>query len=132
MSCFNYIAIAKRARAAARATIQQARAGYHQHHFTHRGVEVIALDNLGERIGDVLDYFEANSVSGAQIQRTVQRYAPAQYKDIAIQGGIDCHDTFQAFMNNPDDYTPMWSEWCVDTTGDPDEIDGSLINPWEQ
>lgn len=127
MSQFNYIDLAKRAREAARAAIKAARAGNRQHHFTHRGVEVIALDSNAERIGDPLDYLNANSVSGAQIRYAVERYAPAQYSHIAVQGGVDCFESFQAFMDEPDDYTPMWSEWVVDTTGAEDEIDGESI-----
>ncbi len=113
----NYIEIAKRARVAARDCITSARQECRRNHFTHRGIEVLAIDEHGDRIGDPLDYLEVKTISGKQLSEVVRHHAPAQYDYICIQGGIDFHENLQDALKYPDDYTPMWDEWAINSDG---------------
>jgi len=120
MSAINYIELAKAARAAAAECIALARRQDRQCHFTQRGVEVLAIDSDGERIGDPLDYLDVKEISGKRLQRIVEHNAPAQYHHIAVQGGLDCYESFALAMQYPDDYEPQTDCWDVDSDDLPD------------
>lgn len=115
MSVINYIELAKAAKAAAAECIALARRADRSCHFTQRGVDVLAIDHDGERIEPVLDIIEVREISGKRLQQIVESQAPAQYHHIAVQGGIDCHESLQDALKYPDDYEPMVDCWDVDS-----------------
>ena len=119
MSAINYIELAKASKAAASECIAAIRSEYRTEHFTHRGVELLAIDEHGDRIGDPLEYLEVKELSGKRLERAIVDHAPAQYSYICVQGGIDGYDSFPAAMKYPDDYEPMVSEWAVDSNDVP-------------
>jgi hypothetical protein len=120
MSAINYIELAKAAKAAAADCIAQARRQDQGCHFTQRAVEVLAIDDRGERIEPVLDWIEVKEISGKRLQRIVEQHAPAQYHHIAVQGGLDCYSSFADAMQYPDDYEPLTDCWDVDSHDLPD------------
>jgi hypothetical protein len=120
MSVINYIELAKAAKAAAAECIALARRQDRSCHFTQRGVDILAIDEHGERIEPVLDIIEVREISGKRLQQIVESQAPAQYHHIAVQGGLDCYSSFQDAMQYPDDYEPMTDCWDVDSDQLPD------------
>lgn len=121
MSVINYIDLAKAAKAAAADCIALARRQDHNCHFVQRGVDILAIDEHGERIEPVLDIIEVREISGKRLQQIVESQAPGQYHHIAVQGGLDCFETFALAMQYPDDYEPMTDCWDVDS----DQIPGA-------
>ena len=119
MSTINYIGLAKASREAAAECIGAIRSQYRTGHFTQRGVEILAIDEHGERIGDPIEYLEVKELSGKRLERAIVDHAPAQYSYICVQGGLDGYDSFQDAMKYPDDYDPMVSEWAVDSNDIP-------------
>jgi hypothetical protein len=120
MSAINYIELAKAAKAAAAECIALARRQDQQLHFTQRGVDILAIDEHGERIEPVLDIIEVRELSGKRLQSIIEAHAPAQYHHIAVQGGLDCYSSFADAMAYPDDYEPMTDCWDVDSHQLPD------------
>ncbi|MDH3412440.1 MAG: hypothetical protein OER87_07505 [Gammaproteobacteria bacterium] len=121
MSAINYIKLAKAAKAAAAECIALARRQDQQCHFTQRGVDVLAIDENGERIEPVLDIIEVKEISGKRLQRIVETQAPAQYHHICVQGGLDAHNSFQDAMQYPDEYEPGVAWWDVNSNDVPDQ-----------
>lgn len=125
MSAIDYLQLSKAARAAAAECIALARRNDPQCHFTQRGVEVLAIDQDGERIGDPLDYLDVKQLSGKCLQAIITDHAPAQYHSICVQGGLDCYSSFQDAMQYPDDYEPMADTWEVNTADLANEVTGA-------
>lgn len=115
MSQINYIELAKAAKAAAAECIALARRQDQSCHFTQRGVDVLAIDEHGERIEPVLDIIEVRDITGKRLKQIIEAQAPAQYHHIAVQGGLDCYSSFHDAMTYPDDYEPMTDCWDVDS-----------------
>ena len=111
MSTLDYLQLARAAKAAAADCIAECRRYARTGHYTHRGVEVLAIDHLGERIGDPLDYLEVKEISGKRLAAIVKHHAPAQWDSICVQGGVDGYESFQDAMKYPEDYEPMVGEW---------------------
>lgn len=115
MSTVDWIAISKAAQVAARESIASCRRAHPGAHFVQRHVEVLAIDEHDERIGDPLAYLTVKELSGKALAQVVRDHAPAQYAYITVQGGIDGFDSFQDAMAYPDDYDPGVDWWSVDT-----------------
>jgi len=116
MSAINYIMLAKAAKAAASECIASCRRQAASGHFTHRGVEVLAIDDQDERIEPPLDYINVKELTGKRLQQIVTTRAPAQWHSICVQGGCDGYSSFQEAMQYPDDYDPGCEWWDVDST----------------
>lgn len=118
MSAPDWVAISKAAREAAAEAIASCRRAHPGAHFVQRQVEILAIDENHERIGDPLDYLLLKECSGKRLAQVVRDHAPAQYAYICVQGGIDAFDSFQDAMAYPDDYEPMVECWDVSTADD--------------
>ena len=115
MKKIHYIQFAKAAQAAAAECIAIARQHDPKLHFVQRGVEVLAIDQEGDRIGDPLDYIDVKQISGKRLHSIVSLHAPAQFDSICVQGGLDCYESFTHAMRYPDDYEPMCDCWDVNS-----------------
>jgi len=118
------IELAKSAKAAAKAVIKSCRRDRNRFefktHFTHRGVDVIAINADGERCsGDSPIFFDLNEISGRSLKDAAQTHIKHHGDDvveISVQGGIDAHESFAVFMEDArnggfGDYDPMVDEW---------------------
>jgi hypothetical protein len=121
MCKINYIKLAQTAQLQARETINLCRRSDHHAHYTQRSVEVIAVDDQGERIGDPLGYLDVKQISGKLLASIVIASAPAQWDSITVQGGINAYNSFADFMRDPDDYYPQVDSWAVNSN----DISGS-------
>jgi hypothetical protein len=115
MKKIDYLQLAKAAQVAAAECIATARRNDPQCHHVHRGVDVLALDQDGERIGDTLDIIDVKQISGKRLREIVTNHAPAQYHSICVQGGLDCYESFAEAMRYPEDYEPLTDCWDVDS-----------------
>lgn len=119
------VEMAKSATAAARKCIENARRDrerfYSKTHFTHRSVDVVAINADGERCGDGSPIFlELSQLSGRALKDAAAELR-RHYDDvveICVQGGIDAHESFAAFMRDAreygwGDYDPQVDEWEV-------------------
>lgn len=132
MSAINWRAFAEAAKEAARESIDLARRADHECHFTHRGIEVLAVDKDGERIGDPLDYLEVKDLSGKRLAAIVKHQAPGQWDSITIQGGVDCYESLDHCMKHPDDYEPMVEVWDVSDQDIPGDNERHKVEYWER
>lgn len=117
MSAVDWVSVSKAARAAAADAIAGCRRHCPSAHYVHRQVEILAIDENHERIGDQLDFLLLKELSGKRLAQVVRDHAPAQYSYICVQGGIDAYDSFQDFMDDYD-YEPMVECWEVNSTDD--------------
>ena len=117
----DWVQLAKDCRAAAAQAIMDCKRSDPNGHYTHRGVEVLSIDDKGERFDcDPLDYLEVKQISGKQL-RTIAEHATPGWTSIAIQGGVDGYDSYKNAMQYPDDYIPWVASWDIDS----DEIPGN-------
>ena len=113
--------IGKTAKQLAKDCIAESRKTLPQNHHTHRGVDVVAYDAKGDRVGDP-EFLEVHKITGAQLKAAFQhlmRYDADKIVGISIQGGIDTHDSFAEYMADHrdggwSDYEPMTNEWSLD------------------
>jgi len=115
MKTIDYLQFSKAAKAAASECIALARRNDPQCHHVQRHVEILAIDEQGERIEPPLDYIDVKEISGKRLQMIVNTQAPAQWFSICVQGGLDCHENFTQAMANPENYEPMTDTWEVDS-----------------
>jgi len=98
-------------------------------HFVGRGVEIIALDNNGERNDDLggPDYIQAKELTVAGIKELAQHWAKhysPQPEDrggktisgVHLAGGFDVYDDFATYMSDMrdggcGDYE-IWDDWA--------------------
>lgn len=91
-------------------------------HFTHRGVEILAINADGERAGNgEARFLELKELSGKALAIEVailMQYHGDEVASICIQGGIDAHESLATFLEaarnyGDSDYDPLVDEWEV-------------------
>lgn len=102
--------LVKSAKALSARCIKQARVD-NSYYYKHRGVELVYLDERGERVGDAEYYDIPASLTIKQIKSDMAQANLTGISSVALQGGVDCYDSWQQSMEEYADYEPMTDVW---------------------
>lgn len=120
----NYTSAAKAFKTESKNMMDRNKAGDRRAYFKYRGLELIALDESGERIDSIdPDYLEQKEVSGKEIYLLVEGMKEDASRmgevihSFSLAGGLDYYESFSDAMRYPDDYEPWADSFDITLSG---------------
>ena len=102
------------AKRAAIDTIAQNRRADRRAYFTHREVELVAVDKEGERVGDTVFLNKPASLTVKSVKTGMAELEGDEVAGFWLQGGVDEFESVaEFFASNGDNYSPYAGEWGV-------------------